>query len=148
MTYGLTIRPASWRDWFRLWRWRNDPSAYRYFIDARPVRVLEHLGWFADALECETRRIYIASVHGTRVGAIRLEGHLAHLEVSITVASRYRRHGYGAAMVRWAIRQPRHQAAIKAMVHENNTASLALFAKAGFCAVVRQPPWVIMWYRS
>ncbi len=136
---ALVLRPAQWRDVWRLYRWRNDPTTYQHCRQNAPVTFPTHLVWLWRTLRSPDVRLYIAKVEGQPVGTGRVDHVGADRELSITIDRRYRRRGYGTALIAALVEIA--GGPVRANIHLANTASLAVFAQAGFLSGVTQGVW-------
>lgn len=135
----VTLRPAGWRDVWRLWRWRNEPTTRAMMIHDAPISRREHLAWFwrlsrnGHAHGAGTRQ-YIAEDDGEPVGSGRLDFTGIIADFDIIVAPGYRGQAYGtrlvAALVDEATRAECHLC--RATVKRDNVASRKAFARNGF----------------
>ncbi len=143
----ITLRPATWRDVYRLYRWRNDPSAYRYFLTPQPVPLLAHLLWLARVFRDPMRELSVVSFGSAQIGTCRVDyadgrdGYAKQGDITITVEASYRANGYGEAILDQIIRRRRPGYTLRAAIHSQNQASLHLFKDAGFHAVYGIGQW-------
>lgn len=83
--------------------WRSQPENYRYFFDARPLNLEDHLAWFDRYLLDETRFDFlIESLDGTPIGTCALSSICeTSCEISYMIGSvEERGKGYGLEAVR------------------------------------------------
>lgn len=131
----IVIRPLAETDAAALLAWRNDPTAYRWFRDARPLSDDEHKRWMTSHLADDPETVWVADLGGVPAGCVRLEqGDCQTVEVSIVVDRSARGSGVGSALLAHCIAQARLRAlgAISAEVNVANGASLGLFTGSGF----------------
>jgi RimJ/RimL family protein N-acetyltransferase len=135
----LEVRGATLADAELLHTWRNDPQTRAASRTHDPVPWQDHLRWLAASLGRDDRRLFVASDAEGDVGTIRWdhEGD-GEWEVSITVAPQRRGQGLARPLLAAGERAladrsgGRELTAYLAVVHEDNDASLRLFAAAGY----------------
>ena len=133
----VTLRPAGWRDAWRLYRWRNDPSTGAWMFGPAPTP-LNHLVWLSWILSARSAsRLYIGldEKTGEVVGTGRLDNNPWNIpEVSVTVDHRRRNRGYGTAIVEALVAEARMSGAkaVRAYIMPSNEASIRTFFSAGF----------------
>lgn len=159
----MRLRPARWRDGWRIRRWRNDPDARRSSRNTDRVGVLEHARWYRRALRSPDEHVYIALGDWLRepiaMGRISRipdeEGFaptLAHLgrtgEVSVVVASGKRGQKLATPLIKQlgTAAMYRGYGTLIATARDNNEPSLRAFARAGYAKLKDQPEagWVRM----
>jgi spore coat polysaccharide biosynthesis predicted glycosyltransferase SpsG/RimJ/RimL family protein N-acetyltransferase len=137
--HEVRVRPAAGSDAHRLHEWRNDPQTRAASRTQDPVPWEDHLRWLEASLRRDDRRLFVASDDAGDVGTIRWdrEGQ-GEWEVSITVAPRRRGQRLAGALLAAGERAlaeavpGRELTAYLAVVHEENAASVRLFAAAGY----------------
>ncbi|MDO8463220.1 MAG: GNAT family N-acetyltransferase [bacterium] len=148
MSRVVTLRPATLADAATLFAWRNDPSAYQFYRTPHAVPWDAHVAWVASVLADPTRALYIVSTDGMPVGQVRFDQHADTAEITLAIAAEHRGKGLGAAALREAGAACRTAfpdvRSITAEIAEENAASLALFASAGFRAVGRRGQFVML----
>jgi spore coat polysaccharide biosynthesis predicted glycosyltransferase SpsG/RimJ/RimL family protein N-acetyltransferase len=135
----LQVRPASMDDARTLHDWRNDPQTRASSRTQDPVSWEDHLRWLEASLGREDRRLFVAFDQTGDVGTIRWDlEHDGEWEVSITVAPARRGQRLAGPLLA-AGEQALAEGggggeltAYLAVVHEQNAASLRLFAAAGY----------------
>jgi UDP-2,4-diacetamido-2,4,6-trideoxy-beta-L-altropyranose hydrolase len=132
----VRLRAAVTDDAEPKWQWRNDERTRRYSRDPRPVDLARHLNWWQSSLVSDTRTLLIAHYGCIDVGVLRfdIEHHLA--TVSIYLDPDMTGLGLGPAILRvgmiWLHAQHPGVRDVLAEIDENNVASAASFARAGF----------------
>jgi RimJ/RimL family protein N-acetyltransferase len=133
---GVRVRRASPNDAGTLFRWRNDPSARRQFLNPSPVSRVDHDRWFASSLASSRCRIYLAEdTDGHPVGQFRLERRRTGAEISVSVARTARGRGVGTLLVRRGTKAAWRELGVRrvvAYVRPENVASAIAFLKAGY----------------
>jgi UDP-2,4-diacetamido-2,4,6-trideoxy-beta-L-altropyranose hydrolase len=131
----ISLRPASPDDCAFVLHCRNDGEAWRYYKTPKPTEARQHNAWFSKALNRDDLWLGIAEKGATPVGFVRLD-FLAQgrAEVGIALAEKFRGEGLGEILLRAAIAEARTKdiTQLDAVVHVDNTASMALFRACGF----------------
>ena len=145
---AVTLRPASWRDCWRLWRWRNHPTTRAMMRETDSIGLIEHLYWFAVSRQVTTRFVFIAEANGRPIGSARLDFHAdwQTAECDIIVAPHERGHGYAPSILRWLVIAATAGKATRliATVRMENRASRRAFKSAGFRTVDTERGWLVM----
>jgi UDP-2,4-diacetamido-2,4,6-trideoxy-beta-L-altropyranose hydrolase len=131
----VTLRAAREDDAALIRALRNDADAVRFSISAYPVSEAEHARWFAAALADPRTRLWVAEEKGVPVGQVRVDVDGDAGVFSIAVAASARGRGLGQAMLRLALAEIQRQhvvAAITAVTHPDNLASIHAFEQVGF----------------
>ncbi len=119
-----------------LWRWANDGETRANSFNKGPIPYAEHLVWLEQRLASDATRIWIFSDGDVPVGQVRFDVADGIAEIGISVAPERRRHGYGAAILREALRLLRQERGPtvrpRASVLAHNDTSLRLFRACGF----------------
>ncbi|MFC4854664.1 GNAT family N-acetyltransferase [Actinophytocola glycyrrhizae] len=131
MGFDPTVRPATEADAALLLSWRNDPETRRWSRTTDPVSPVDHKAWLSRALADRDRRLLVAEHDGRPVGTVRFDREGGTWEVSITVAPAARGRKLAVPML-LAAQRNLGSAVIRANVHSDNAASLALFRRAGY----------------
>jgi len=136
---GLRLRPATQQDWQRTLEWRNHPDVRAQSFSSERINPEDHARWFAGKLNEPTCRMFIAEdEQGMPVGQFRFDLDGDEALVSLSTAPDMTGRGIGTAMTRLACRWLADNipaARAVARVKPGNTASVAMFAKAGFSLV-------------
>lgn len=131
---AVWLRPAEAGDAEMIYEWQSHPSTRRYFTDPAVPAWPDHLQWF-EARRVDHRCLFNVVVHGDRpAGVARLDRDAAASDewlVSILIAPEARRFGLAAAALA-LLRRLAPEATLRAAVHPENAASVALFAGAGY----------------
>jgi spore coat polysaccharide biosynthesis predicted glycosyltransferase SpsG len=125
------VRAATAADSPLLLAWRNDPGTREWSRTTAPVTPAEHETWLTRTLADPDRRLLIAEHNREPVGTVRFDRDDTGWEVSITLAPEARGHRLAGKVLLAAERTVR-PATIRANVHRDNVASLALFRNAGY----------------
>ncbi len=133
----LHLRPARASDARLLWTWVNDPATRRNSFRTDRVPWDRHLAWFTGRLARAGTRLYIGLADGdVPVGQARFDRIRPGLaEISISVAPSHRGKGLGRRLVALASRRAGRDLGvrkIRAAIREENEASQAVFAAAGY----------------
>jgi len=137
------VRAANRGDSALLLAWRNDSETRAWSRTTDPVAVDDHEAWFTRALDDPDRRLLIAEQDGRPIGTVRFDREGGHWEVSITVAPEVRGQKLAVPML-LAAESTLTREDIRACVHQDNRASLALFVRAGYRQDRRDGPW--LWF--
>jgi UDP-2,4-diacetamido-2,4,6-trideoxy-beta-L-altropyranose hydrolase len=135
----LSIRRVTEEDARQLWLWANDPDVRLASFQSGRISWEEHRNWFRERLQDPLTYMYLVlDGRGSPVGVVRFQGSdhpLRHAIVSITIAPKYRRRGFGSSALGLAALQVRRESSISTLtahIRSGNRASLQTFLKAGF----------------
>lgn len=120
-----------------LLEWRNDPATRAASLSTVPVERASHIRWLSRTVGDPRHELYIGEQGDVAVGTVRFD--LAPegvAEVSITVAPLHRGRGLALPLLRAGLEAhantTKNCRRILARIREENVASRALFASAGF----------------
>jgi spore coat polysaccharide biosynthesis predicted glycosyltransferase SpsG/RimJ/RimL family protein N-acetyltransferase len=136
----LVVRAATKADSGLLLAWRNDSETRAWSRTTDPVSTTDHEAWLASVLNDPDRRLLIVEQSDHPIGTVRFDRGGEHWEVSITVAPEARGRKLAVPMLLAAERTV-GPADIKACVHQDNRASLALFRRAGYRQAEQHGDW-------
>lgn len=128
----MALRPLALTDEATTFAWQGYPSVRRYFRNPSAPTAVEHAAWLARRVENKTDPAWIVLCDDRPVGMVRAD-HVdtARREVSILIAPDAQGRGMGrAALDLLAATYP--FCVLQAEVAQDNVASEALFAKAGY----------------
>jgi RimJ/RimL family protein N-acetyltransferase len=141
----LTLRPATFDDWARLYAWRNDPATRASSTRSEQVPLADHLHWLQATLNDAAHvRLWVAydqsidAVVGTCRHNLRNDAHGSAVELSLTVDPAHRGRGYATQMIGALLASIPHEwrgsgvERCLARVQQSNHASLRAFAEHGF----------------
>ena len=133
----MQAREATEADAELLLAWRNDPRTRQSSRSSEVIPLAEHLAWLRGVLASPDRLLFVAELDGEAVGTVRFDrfDEPGFWEVSITLAPPSRGRGLSGAVLaegERALTERFDVQAVLAAVHEDNAASAALFAKAGY----------------
>lgn len=118
-----------------IWTINNEPSTRQRSVQSGSIPWEEHLRWYMQSLESETRVLFLARVGEDVIGTLRLELDDMSATISIALAPDARGQGYGRRLIRTccdvAAKQYGRQQVI-ALIRPDNVASLKAFGAAGF----------------
>lgn len=123
--------------------WRSDPSNYRFFFNARPITVEEHLAWFERYLGDETRYDFmVIGEGGEPIGTAGLSSiESGSCEISYMIGDmKARGKGYAKETVRRLTEVAFEEFGVESVVARvvpGNDASAAVLAGSGFAEVER-----------
>jgi RimJ/RimL family protein N-acetyltransferase len=136
MSQMPVLRLAGPEDEQRLLDWRNERGVREASFSSDEISPEEHHRWFADNLLDPGCALLIVEDDGRPVGQVRLERVGTDLaEISVALASDVRGRGVGREALRLAASmapQLLGVTTLKALVKEENEASLRAFRAAGF----------------
>jgi UDP-2,4-diacetamido-2,4,6-trideoxy-beta-L-altropyranose hydrolase len=133
---ALSLRLAEAADEEMLLAWQSAPETRRFALNPKIPDAGEHHAWYAGKLAADQDWLLFGEAGGTAVGYVRLDwigedkGRPQYL-VSIATAPGWYQLGVGAALLRGA-RTLAPGAHLYARVLAENTASVAMFTKAGY----------------
>jgi len=136
----VVVRVAALADSALLLAWRNDSRTRAWSRTPTPVAPAEHVAWLTRVLDDPDRRLLVAEFDGEPVGTVRFDRDGDVWEVSITVAPEARGRRL-AVPILIAAERTLGPATIRANVHRDNVASLALFERAGYRPDSTDDPW-------
>lgn len=146
----LSVREAGVRDAELLLNWRNDPETRRWSRASEVVPLADHVRWLESVLASADRLLFVAEADGP-VGTVRFDlvsdAPEGTWEVSITVAPECRGRGLAGAILAAGERELRRRQSARcvlASVHEDNSASVALFRKAGYTGTETAGPFRVL----
>jgi spore coat polysaccharide biosynthesis protein SpsF len=133
----LYLRTALPDDAHFVRRLRNDADAVRFSGTPEPVGEADHQRWFDAVLADPGRRLAIGVLDGRPVGMVRLDVDAAVGTVSVAVDPDARGRGTATTMLRLLLEDLTGDVQVdglRAIVSNDNHASLRLFERAGFLA--------------
>ena len=132
----VVVRRARDDDRDLLFAWRNDPVSVATSGSRTPVDAGTHATWFAAMLADPDVMLLIGEVDGRPIGMVRfdIDRRSSHAVVSINLDPHARGRGLAQPFLLTAVDAARadRPGPIDAVVRRDNTASLRLFAGAGF----------------
>jgi spore coat polysaccharide biosynthesis predicted glycosyltransferase SpsG/ribosomal protein S18 acetylase RimI-like enzyme len=134
------LRPACWSDAELLLDWANEPGTRAASLSEAVISRDEHLHWLEQKLADPDARIWLYAPSGKPEGILRLDRSGDAATVSIAVSPACRGRGVGRAILAAGAERAARAAFVHrldAWVRNDNPASAALFARAGY-AVVRE----------
>lgn len=133
-TASLRLRPASSTDAFLYFGWANDPEARAQSLQTAPIRLEEHLAWFASRLESRDSHLYVLESGRLPVGQIRFDRGPEGFDVSYSLDADVRGRGWAKRLVKLGLNamSAYGSAEIRATVKAGNAASDAVFRGLGF----------------
>jgi RimJ/RimL family protein N-acetyltransferase len=140
MGFDPVVRNATEADSALLLAWRNDSRTRAWSRTPTPVAPAEHVAWLTRVLGDPDRRLLVAEFGGEPVGTARFDRAGDVWEVSITVAPEARGRRL-AVPILLAAERTLGPATIRANVHRDNVASVALFERAGYRPDSIDDPW-------
>ncbi|MFZ4079191.1 MAG: GNAT family N-acetyltransferase [Microbacteriaceae bacterium] len=140
---SLHVRNATSDDSRDIFEWRNDPTTRSVSLSTEEVNWTDHDRWFAASMANPRRKIYICeadlgdeTVEPVCMVRFDLDDSGEQAEVSINVNPLARGRGFGTEALRSGLRRFSDDwpsvARVTARIRDSNSASVALFTKAGF----------------
>lgn len=134
----LRFRRATEGDAGLLWEWANDPEARAVSFTTDAIPWETHVAWLGRKLADPACVLKIVTNESdVPVGQVRYDGQGSEAVVSISLAAKFRRRGWGAEIVRRATVEylgASSAAVVHAYVKPGNEASERVFRDAGFAA--------------
>lgn len=127
---ALTLRPADLKDSQNLLVWRNDERTRAFSINTDIIDSETHEDWFSNIFTANPVRIFIVENGGVPVGSIRRDFKDDGVYLSWMVNPEYRGQGIGEGMLSLFLRS--HPDSYKALIKEENKASIHIAEKCGF----------------
>jgi RimJ/RimL family protein N-acetyltransferase len=119
-----------------LWQWSNDPVVRAASFNTEPIAWEEHIEWFNSKLNNPAWYCYILyNEDSLPIGQVRFDTMGYEAEISISISSDFRGHGYGSEAIHLASMQLFRETAVKrinAYSKSENTASMIAFTKASY----------------
>jgi len=125
----MNIRPATFDDADRLFRWRNDPATRAASVQYDLVECVQHHQWLLNRLAMKEPNLFIFEVNSVAVGTFRIDDG----KLSYTIASEHRGKGHGTEMLRMIFNK---YGPLVAEIYSDNTASIKAAKKAGMNVVL------------
>lgn len=129
----IRLREATEEDSILLYKWAIDPSVRENSLNKGTFSYEDHIAWFMKRLNSSDCLFYILEKE-VPLGQIRLDKTSNGWLINFSIAPEQRGKGYGADIVRLAIKKSSKDRYI-AYVIKGNTASEAIFRKNGFSEV-------------
>ena len=135
MDSKLSIRIAQLTDESELFKLRNSPEIYKWFINSNMINLEEHKKWLMDRVENWPKFTFVAIENNYLVGLCYLKI-IAEMkyEISIHVMPNLQNTGIGSNLISEMIKSSRKYGvtAIFARINRENLRSLNFFKKHGF----------------
>jgi len=135
----LRLRRVQEKDCRLLWEWANDPNVRPVSFATEQISWERHMQWFDAKLRDPNAVLYlVVDSADIPAGQVRYQIDGAAAAVSVSLAPQFRGRGYGQLALKMATEDLFRMTATKqidAYVKPNNTASLRLFARAGYARV-------------
>jgi UDP-2,4-diacetamido-2,4,6-trideoxy-beta-L-altropyranose hydrolase len=133
----LKLREATADDIHWLFKLRNDPIAYKNFLNPRPIEWEKHVDWFKKALIGNKCFIYVVyNEKKENISMIKFIVRGQKAEVGINLDKNFRGLGYGVEIIRIGTRHFLKNFSkvtkIIALIRKNNLGSIKVFSKAGY----------------
>lgn len=133
----ITLRHVAPEDADILLAWRNDPTTRSASLSSVEIDRSAHIAWLGRTIADPERALYIGELDGSPIGTVRFDRDSADAaEISITVAPAHRGRRLSLPLLQAGLDANAAEASaptlILARIREENAASRALFAAAGF----------------
>ncbi len=137
LAMSISIKPAKESDCELIWHWANDPDVRNSAFCSDMIPFEDHKKWFHSKIN-DPQSYQFVCYNGSNqpIGQIRFD-ELSEREydVDVSIDKRFRKRGYGAEMIKQAIRKLLNVAVVDVIhshVKFSNKASKYVFLKAGF----------------
>lgn len=121
--------------------WKNDPASLAASKNPAPVKVTDHLAWFARSIDNPDRDIFIATEGDRRIGMVRFDKLSDAWLVSINLDPSERGKGDGDKVLTKAMAQVWGRR-LRAEIKVDNPASIRVFERCGFVQVGHEDGWL------
>lgn len=133
----LELRPVAAQDLLPLWRLANDPANRQASVaSSDPIPLEEHTQWFKQRLSSAATRIWVLDLHGVIAAVVRYDRTDADAaEISLGVFPAFRKRGLGTRLLDSTCQVAFRELGVeclRAIIRQENVASMRTFAKAGF----------------
>ncbi|MGB7334916.1 MAG: UDP-2,4-diacetamido-2,4,6-trideoxy-beta-L-altropyranose hydrolase [Salaquimonas sp.] len=128
----IFLRPVEERDIKTVFDWQNEPGTRKYSLNPEPPKWESHQAWMHARLNVPTTHFHIIEHGGNPAGFVRLdrEGSRRY-RISILVSQAFQKLGI-AGITLERVSTLHREVEIAATVLPGNSASVALFSKAGY----------------
>lgn len=138
-TPALNLRRCTNDDTHTVWEWREAGNAARFYRSGKATSWEDHAAWFAKALSDPHRILVMAECDGRAVAHVRFDlaksaPETASVGICVDPDARGKGLSYHALMAALAEARRRGITQVVADIHQDNRASLRLFAAAAFMA--------------
>ncbi len=141
----IVLRKATLNDKEFLFDLRNDPNAFKYYKNPRPVEKEEHLNWLNKVFSGEVKKhLFILEFEGRKAGQLRIDDTgQGKAEMNIALKEGFQGKGLGILTLKQGIEIAKDLGfkELIAEVHQDNLASIKLFQKLGFVLKKTTAPW-------
>lgn len=139
MLSDIKIREASKMDVDLYYKWANDPIVRQSAINQEPIQYENHCKWFISKLSSPDSHLYVSNVYGKDIGQVRFDLEGQYFYISYSVSNELRGQGFAIPMLKASIRklceERNNPFVLKALVKENNTASIKVFRSLQFDSI-------------
>lgn len=138
MSFGISLRPATKKDCYTLWLWRNHPSARNNSFNQEKINYKIHKGWFNQKIKDKRARIFIAeNVKKNKIGQVRFEvrdNRIAYANACLN--PRFFGRHFGWRLIKLGtekfLKETRKVSRIMGEIKGGNIASKKAFERAGY----------------
>lgn len=131
----VSLRPATLEDARRVWEWRREGGANRYYRSQQEPPYPDHWNWFQRALRSQTTRFWVVQQGALPLGYVRLDltdADRAFVSLCLAEDARGRGIGLSGLVLAEAIASDLRLTYLDAEIHPDNHASARVFEKAGY----------------
>lgn len=132
----IYLRPATIDDTKLIFEWANAPDVRHNSFNTDNISWDVHKAWMEGILTNESTLLYILVEDDNHIGQVRLAFKAGKWEISYSIASAFRGHGYGKLILQLAenelIRGNHAGEDLYAEVKMDNIASQRIFKKLGY----------------
>ena len=132
----ITFRPAHKEDCRLAWKWANDPEIRSASFSTDPISWERHVHWFVEKLNDSDHVFFILlRFDDEPVGQVRYAIIGREAVISMSIAPKFRGHGYGIQGIRMTVEElfrNRDIDVVRAHIKPDNFKSVKTFTRAGF----------------
>ncbi|MEY8882724.1 UDP-2,4-diacetamido-2,4,6-trideoxy-beta-L-altropyranose hydrolase [Donghicola sp. XS_ASV15] len=131
----VSLRTATQEDARRVWEWRREGGANRYYRSQQEPPYPDHWNWFQRALRAQTTRFWVLEQGALPLGYVRLDltnADRAFVSLCLAEDARGRGIGLSGLVLAEAIASGLKLTYLDAEIHPDNHASAKVFEKAGY----------------
>lgn len=132
----ISLRRCSFEDCDLLYHWSNEKVVRENAFSTSPIPYSDHVNWFRNSLESDSRSIFICMIDSKPVGMIRIDVENTEAIISYLVSQNYRGNGIGTQMLNLlqsiVVNEYKYIDKLIGLVKKENIASCKVFEKVGY----------------